>query len=76
MFAFTAGKSRLHQLSSGMRRTVSLEAIIGPYLQGQWPKEQESQSNPSHHDKSTQVSTRKTPALQNYKGKTFFSKNK
>lgn len=51
----SAGKGRLHQLSSGMRRTVSLEAIIGPYLQGQWPKEHESQSNPSHQDKSTQT---------------------
>lgn len=63
---FTAGKGRLHQLSSGMRRTVSLEAIIGPYLQGQWPKEHESQSNPSHQDKSTQVSYTKTAASQKY----------
>lgn len=63
---FTAGKGRLHQLSSGMRRTVSLEAIIGPYLQGQWPKEHESQSNPSHQDKSTQVSSTKTAAPQKY----------
>lgn len=32
---------------------MSLDAIIGPYLQGQWPKEPESSS---HKDKSTQVS--------------------
>ncbi|TNN03875.1 protein FAM117A-like isoform X1 [Takifugu flavidus] len=51
----SAGKARIHQLSSGMRRTMSLDAIIGPYLQGQWPKEPESSS---HKDKSTQ-----TPAL-------------
>uniref|UniRef100_H3DNL5 Family with sequence similarity 117 member Ab n=1 Tax=Tetraodon nigroviridis TaxID=99883 RepID=H3DNL5_TETNG len=38
--------------SSGMRRTMSLDAIIGPYLQGQWPKEPESSS---HKDKSTQT---------------------
>uniref|UniRef100_A0A3B5KMU5 Family with sequence similarity 117 member Ab n=1 Tax=Takifugu rubripes TaxID=31033 RepID=A0A3B5KMU5_TAKRU len=48
-----SGKARIHQLSSGMRRTMSLDAIIGPYLQGQWPKEPESSS---HKDKSTQVS--------------------
>ncbi|CAG12647.1 unnamed protein product, partial [Tetraodon nigroviridis] len=47
-----AGKARIHQLSSGMRRTMSLDAIIGPYLQGQWPKEPESSS---HKDKSTQT---------------------
>lgn len=34
---------------------MSLDAIIGPYLQGQWPKEPESSS---HKDKSTQVSFR------------------
>ncbi|XP_060950967.1 glucocorticoid-induced transcript 1 protein-like [Limanda limanda] len=45
----------LHQLSSGMRRTMSLDAIIGPYLQGHWPKEPEGQSSPSCKDKSTQT---------------------
>lgn len=73
---FTAGKARLHQLSSGMRRTVSLEAIIGPYLQGQWPKEHENQSSPSHHDKSTQVSIRKSPAPKNCKPCFFFFERK
>ncbi|XP_068614013.1 protein FAM117A-like [Brachionichthys hirsutus] len=51
----SAGKSKVQQLSSGMRRTMSLEAIIGPYLQGQWPKEPEGQSGLSFKDKSTQV---------------------
>uniref|UniRef100_A0A3Q3VS55 Uncharacterized protein n=1 Tax=Mola mola TaxID=94237 RepID=A0A3Q3VS55_MOLML len=51
----SAGKARPHQLSSGMRRTVSLDAIIGTYLQGQWPKEPEGPSSPSHKDKSTQT---------------------
>jgi len=41
--ALKAGKAKSHQLSSGMRRTMSLDAIIGPYLQGHWPKEPESQ---------------------------------
>ncbi|XP_068161641.1 protein FAM117A isoform X1 [Antennarius striatus] len=51
----SAGKTKLHQLSSGMRRTMSLDAIIGPYLQGQWPKEPEGQSSLSVKDKSTQT---------------------
>ncbi|XP_041672419.1 protein FAM117A-like [Cheilinus undulatus] len=51
----SAGKSKPQQLSSGMRRTVSLDAIIGPYLQGHWPKEVEGQSSVCRKDKSTQT---------------------
>ncbi|XP_070783667.1 protein FAM117A-like [Enoplosus armatus] len=51
----SAGKAKPHQPSSGMRRTVSLDAIIGPYLQGHWPKEPEGQSSLSRKDKSTQT---------------------
>ncbi|KAF7204424.1 protein FAM117A isoform X2 [Nothobranchius furzeri] len=51
----SAGKTKLQQLSSGMRRTMSLDAIIGPYLQGHWPKELEAQGSPSRKDKSTQT---------------------
>ncbi|XP_028287956.1 protein FAM117A-like [Parambassis ranga] len=51
----SAGKAKSHQLSSGMRRTMSLDAIIGPYLQGHWPKEPEAQSSLSRKDKSTQT---------------------
>ncbi|XP_029311619.1 protein FAM117A-like [Cottoperca gobio] len=51
----SAGKPKPHQLSSGMRRTMSLDAIIGPYLQGHWPKEPEGQSSLSRKDKSTQT---------------------
>ncbi|KAM9336783.1 protein FAM117A-like [Symphorus nematophorus] len=51
----SAGKTKPHQLSSGMRRTMSLDAIIGPYLQGHWPKEPEGQSSLSRKDKSTQT---------------------
>lgn len=54
----TAGNAKPQQLSPGMRRTMSLDAIIGPYLQGNWPKEPEGQSSTSHKDKSTQVSSR------------------
>ncbi|KAM8836215.1 protein FAM117A-like [Spinachia spinachia] len=51
----SAGKHKPQQLSCGMRRAVSLDAIIGPYLQGHWPKESEGQSCPSRKDKSTQT---------------------
>lgn len=34
---------------------MSLDAIIGPYLQGHWPKEPEGQSSLSRKDKSTQT---------------------
>ncbi|XP_041830826.1 protein FAM117A-like [Melanotaenia boesemani] len=51
----SAGKAKSHQLSSGMRRTMSLDAIIGPYLQGHWPKDPENQSSLSRKDKSTQT---------------------
>lgn len=69
----TAGKARPHQLSSGMRRTMSLDAIIGPYLQGQWPKEPEGQSSLSHKDKSTQVSSgwRVFPKCEHYNAGQF-----
>lgn len=50
-----ARKSKPQQLSSGMRRTVSLDAIIGPYLQGHWPKEPEDQNSVCCKDKSTQT---------------------
>uniref|UniRef100_A0A7N6AHB4 Family with sequence similarity 117 member Aa n=1 Tax=Anabas testudineus TaxID=64144 RepID=A0A7N6AHB4_ANATE len=40
-YQLATGKAKPHQLSSGMRRTMSLDAIIGPYLQGHWPKEPE-----------------------------------
>lgn len=50
-----ARKARSHQLSPGMRRTMSLDAIIGPYLQGHWPKEPEGPSCVPRQDKSTQT---------------------
>ncbi|XP_077359041.1 protein FAM117A-like isoform X2 [Festucalex cinctus] len=54
----SAGKAKAlppppQQLSPGMRRTLSLDAIIGPYLQGHWPKEPDG--NLCRKDKSTQT---------------------
>ncbi|XP_051771110.1 protein FAM117A [Ctenopharyngodon idella] len=45
------------RLQTRIRRTLSLDAIVGPYLQGQWPKVGDKHS-PSKHcreDKSTQT---------------------
>lgn len=50
-----AGKSKAHRQSSGMRRTVSLDAIVGPYLQGHWPKEVDGQGASCRKDQSTQT---------------------
>ncbi|XP_046893686.1 protein FAM117A isoform X1 [Hypomesus transpacificus] len=38
-----------------IRRTLSLDAIVGPYLQGQWPKETESMGVTCINDKATQT---------------------
>ncbi|XP_061667051.1 protein FAM117A-like [Syngnathoides biaculeatus] len=49
----SAGKAKPQQLCPGMRRTMSLDAIVGPYLQGHWPKEPEG--GVCRKDKSTQT---------------------
>ncbi|XP_041818599.1 protein FAM117A-like isoform X2 [Chelmon rostratus] len=66
----SAGKAKPHQLSSGMRRTMSLDAIIGPYLQGHWPKEPEGLSSPSRKDKSTQTPDSWSDKSQSERGST------
>ncbi|XP_034567835.1 protein FAM117A isoform X2 [Notolabrus celidotus] len=38
-----------------IRRTLSLDAIVGPYLQGQWPKEAETTAVSCVNDKATQT---------------------
>uniref|UniRef100_A0A3Q4BNK7 Uncharacterized protein n=1 Tax=Mola mola TaxID=94237 RepID=A0A3Q4BNK7_MOLML len=38
-----------------IRRTLSLDAIVGPYLQGQWPKEAEGTTVTCANDKATQT---------------------
>ncbi|XP_047466085.1 glucocorticoid-induced transcript 1 protein-like isoform X2 [Mugil cephalus] len=63
-----AGKTKSHQLSSGMRRTMSLDAIVGPYLQGHWPKEPEDQSGLSREDKATQTPDSWTDSSQSWRG--------
>ncbi|XP_052425996.1 protein FAM117A isoform X1 [Carassius gibelio] len=40
------------RLQTPIQRTVSLDAIVGPYLQGQWPKEDDRHGR---EDKSTQT---------------------
>lgn len=64
----SAGKAKAHQQSSGMRRTLSLDAIVGPYLQGHWPKEPEDQASQSRKDKSTQTPDSRSEKPQNRRG--------
>ncbi|XP_034426212.1 protein FAM117A-like isoform X1 [Hippoglossus hippoglossus] len=72
----SAGNTKLHQLSSGMRRTMSLDAIIGPYLQGHWPKEPEGQSSLSVKDKSTQTPDSWSDGSQSRRGSSSGSSHK
>ncbi|KAL0984470.1 hypothetical protein UPYG_G00141960 [Umbra pygmaea] len=48
-------KTKTQQMVPGMRRTMSLDAIVGPYLQGHWPKEVEVQASLCRKDQSTQT---------------------
>ncbi|XP_019902530.1 protein FAM117A isoform X2 [Esox lucius] len=48
-------KTKARQVTPGMRRTMSLDAIVGPYLQGHWPKEPEVQASLCRKDQSTQT---------------------
>lgn len=50
-----AGKTKVQSQTCGIRRTVSLDAIVGPYLQGHWPKEVDSLGSLCRKDKSTQT---------------------
>nr|XP_020495082.1 protein FAM117A-like [Labrus bergylta] len=72
----SAEKAKLQQLSSGMRRTVSLDAIIGPYLQGHWPKEPEGQSSICYKDKSTQTPNSWSDDSQSRRGSSSSSSHK
>lgn len=38
-----------------LRRTLSLDTLVGPYLQGNWPREPECQPVTCVNDKATQV---------------------
>ncbi|KAK1877338.1 Protein FAM117A [Dissostichus eleginoides] len=52
----TADRNTARPPKPTIRRTLSLDAIVGPYLQGQWPREGESQAVTCVNDKATQVS--------------------
>uniref|UniRef100_A0A8C9V3X2 Family with sequence similarity 117 member Aa n=1 Tax=Scleropages formosus TaxID=113540 RepID=A0A8C9V3X2_SCLFO len=56
----TSEKAKSLPPKSSIRRTLSLDTVvIGPYLQGQWPKELEQQQGLDYvNDKATQVSDR------------------
>lgn len=53
---FTAERSKLQvRSSSAIRRTSSLDAITGPYLTGQWPRDSHGPYPSCMKDKATQV---------------------
>ncbi|MBN3296514.1 F117A protein, partial [Amia calva] len=50
-----AEKNKSRPPKPSIRRTLSLDTIIGPYLQGQWPKELDSHGLSCMNDKATQT---------------------
>ncbi|XP_041851608.1 protein FAM117A isoform X1 [Melanotaenia boesemani] len=51
----TADKTTARPPKPTIRRTLSLDTIVGPYLQGQWPKEAEGTVVTCANDKATQT---------------------
>lgn len=51
----TADRTTARPPKPTIRRTLSLDAIVGPYLQGQWPKEAEGPVVSGVNDKATQT---------------------
>ncbi|XP_072225219.1 protein FAM117A [Leuresthes tenuis] len=51
----TADKTTARPPKPTIRRTLSLDTIVGPYLQGQWPKEAEGTVVNCVNDKATQT---------------------
>ncbi|XP_075998778.1 protein FAM117A [Genypterus blacodes] len=51
----TADRTAARPPKPTIRRTLSLDAIVGPYLQGQWPKEAEGSAVTCVNDKATQT---------------------
>ncbi|XP_020511267.2 protein FAM117A isoform X1 [Labrus bergylta] len=51
----TADRTSARPPKPTIRRTLSLDTIVGPYLQGQWPKEAESSAVSCVNDKATQT---------------------
>lgn len=61
-------KTKARQVTPGMRRTLSLDAIVGPYLQGHWPKEPEGQAGLCRKNQSTQTPDSWSDEASNRKG--------
>uniref|UniRef100_W5N180 Family with sequence similarity 117 member A n=1 Tax=Lepisosteus oculatus TaxID=7918 RepID=W5N180_LEPOC len=53
--AQSAEKTKSRPPKPSIRRTLSLDTIIGPYLQGHWPKDQDGVGMYCMNDKATQV---------------------
>uniref|UniRef100_A0A3P9M564 Family with sequence similarity 117 member Aa n=1 Tax=Oryzias latipes TaxID=8090 RepID=A0A3P9M564_ORYLA len=51
----TADRTSARPPKPTIRRTLSLDTIVGPYLQGQWPKEAEGSAVTCVNDKATQT---------------------
>uniref|UniRef100_A0A3Q4M9X2 Family with sequence similarity 117 member Aa n=1 Tax=Neolamprologus brichardi TaxID=32507 RepID=A0A3Q4M9X2_NEOBR len=51
----TADRTTARPPKPTIRRTLSLDAIVGPYLQGQWPKEADGAVVSCVNDKATQI---------------------
>uniref|UniRef100_A0A8C8DHM8 Family with sequence similarity 117 member Aa n=1 Tax=Oryzias sinensis TaxID=183150 RepID=A0A8C8DHM8_9TELE len=51
----TADRTSARPPKPTIRRTLSLDTIVGPYLQGQWPKEADGSAVTCVNDKATQV---------------------
>uniref|UniRef100_A0A3B4G5J1 Family with sequence similarity 117 member A n=1 Tax=Pundamilia nyererei TaxID=303518 RepID=A0A3B4G5J1_9CICH len=51
----TADRTTARPPKPTIRRTLSLDAIVGPYLQGQWPKEADGAVVSCVNDKATQT---------------------
>ncbi|XP_072549738.1 protein FAM117A [Salminus brasiliensis] len=51
-----------------LRRTLSLDTLVGPYLQGHWPKQAESQNTTCVNDKATQTPSSWTEETRGRRG--------
>ncbi|XP_072343231.1 glucocorticoid-induced transcript 1 protein-like isoform X3 [Scyliorhinus torazame] len=68
-------KPKSHQTRSCIRRTSSLDTIIGPYLIGQWPRDTDVHSTSWENEKATQIAKLRQQ-LQRTKLSKKYSKDK
>ncbi|KAJ8245923.1 hypothetical protein GJAV_G00261750 [Gymnothorax javanicus] len=66
--AKTAEKTKVPPPKPSIRRTLSLDTIVGPYLLGQWPKEADSQGICCVNDKATQTPSSWAEEVQDVRG--------